>query len=87
MFVCKNNKFLATMVNSRNLKEVHFSYNHKGHTVLYTNIEILDISFKTATKSQLIQTQQLLQQQRFSEKAINDFAYHFGEEFIVKRQG
>lgn len=84
MFECKNNKFLATMINKRKLKEIHFTYDNKGQMVMYSNLELLDIFFKNATRPQLIQAQQILKAQNFSENAINDFIYHFGKDFLLK---
>lgn len=87
MFTCNKNKFLASVINSKNINEVFFTYNINGHTSIFSNIEILNIFFKTANKKQLIQAQQILQQDKFSEKAINNFVYHFAEEFLIKNKG
>lgn len=84
MFECKTNKFLANMINKKNIKEIHFTYEYNGHIVMYSNIELLEMFFQNATRPQLIQAQQILQQKKFSEKAINDFIYNLGKDFILK---
>lgn len=84
MFQCPKNKFLASMINSRKLETVHFTFEHNGNTILLSNIEILETFFRNANKNQLAQTQQMLQQDKFSVKSINNFAYYFAKEYLIK---
>ena len=81
---CKKNKFFASMLNSKKIKEVQFSYLVDGHYVFYSNLEILQIFLNNSDKNRIIQVQQIFQKERYNVNVINSFAYEFGKEFIIK---
>lgn len=83
-FICKQQPFLATMINAKNLRELVFSYRYNGRIKTFTNFEALDHFFKNGKKENFVEVQQILAREKYSVKAINDFAYRYGLEFLVK---
>ena len=84
IFNCNKNIFLSKMINSKKIKETTFSVKYNGKIKLFTNYEALNHFFRSASKSQLKEVQLILQREKFSEKAINEFALNYGKEFLAK---
>ncbi len=83
-FRCNKNKFLEQMLNMKPLKEEKFLYkkNYTGEIVELTNHYIVQNFLDTANKSGISEAQQILHAQKYSIKAINDFARYMGQNLI-----
>lgn len=83
-FTCKKNKFLENIFNMKSIPEQLFSYKGSKGAVILTNHQIIQRFFDEATAKDLIQVQQMLAQEKYSNKAISDFIKSAGNMLVKK---
>lgn len=84
IFECKNNPFLASVLNSKKMKEITFRFNKNGKVIFLTNIEILHHFLKNSNKNQLKTIQNLLARSNYSVSEINFFAKSYARDYMLK---